>query len=208
MQASATVMAAMPSSSGGARGSTQGSWRPFTERVWALPSKVHVSWSWEMDDAGLMATRMTIGSPELMPPRVPPAWFDWQRSRPLLAPAKRSLWADPSILAARNPSPISKAFVAGRDIIAFARSASSLSKHGSPRPTGAPVTTQVQTPPVESSFLRSSWIRAAMRAAVAGCGHLVKIFFPWAYSRPNGSVDAGIGEPSAREYLLPALSTK
>ena len=66
-------MAVTASTTGTARGAMQGSCRPcmrssvgdrlrrFTERC-----------GLEMDGVGLMATRKTIGMPELMPPSTPP----------------------------------------------------------------------------------------------------------------------------------------
>ena len=49
-----------------------------------------------------------------------------------------------------KPEPISKPFTAPMEKMAFARTASSLSKTVSPMPAGMPVTTHSMTPPEES----------------------------------------------------------
>ena len=69
-----------------------------------------------------------------------------------------------------KPLPISKPFEAGSDISARARSASSLSKTGSPSPAGTPRATHSTTPPSESPRLRAASICAAISAAAAGSG--------------------------------------
>merc|ERR1719401_1931474 len=129
------TMAAMPSTSGGTRGITHGSWRPCTTNVWGSPSKLQVSCACEIDDTALTPMRKTMFSPELMPPSVPPAWFVLHFNRPLpILLEKQSLWLEPLKRQDLKPSPISKALTAGNDIIAFPSSASNLSKHGSPTP--------------------------------------------------------------------------
>ena len=61
----------------------------------------------------------------------------------------------PRIQVAPKPEPISKPFDAGKLSIAFAKSASSLSKTGSPSPGGTPRTTQAIVPPNESPSARA-----------------------------------------------------
>lgn len=55
--ASARTSAAMPSTRGGVRGSTQGSWRPLASRTTSSPPKVAVLWARPMVETGLTATR-------------------------------------------------------------------------------------------------------------------------------------------------------
>ena len=60
--------------------------------------------------------------------------------------------------------------VAGSESIAWASFASSLSKHGSPSPTGTPVATHFTTLPIESSAAFTTRTTEAMRAAVGALG--------------------------------------
>ena len=69
-----------------------------------------------------------------------------------------------------NPLPTSKPFVAGRLIIAFARSASSLSNTGAPSPRGHPRTMHVTTPPHESPLTRTSSMASIILSALASFG--------------------------------------
>ena len=82
---------------------------------------------------GLKATRKKIGSPLLMPPWMPPERLVVVRTLPA-SMTKASLCSEPRSRVPAKPLPISKPLVAGRLIIALARSASSLSKTGSPEP--------------------------------------------------------------------------
>ena len=64
----------------------------------------------------------------------------------------------------RNPDPISKPLVDGIESMACARTASNLSKHGSPRPRGQFRMTQVTAPPRESSAALAAliaWLSAS-----------------------------------------------
>jgi hypothetical protein len=93
-------------------------------------------------------------SPLLIPPCTPPELFVVVRifsSRT----SKGSLCSEPFIRVAAKPEPISKPFEAGKLNIAFARSASSLSKTGSPSPAGTPRITHSITPPNESPSSRT-----------------------------------------------------
>lgn len=67
-----------------------------------------------------------------------------------------------------KPLPTSKPLVAGIDSMALARSASSRSKTGAPRPGGRLRMRQRIIPPTESPWERMSLIRAIMRSAVSG----------------------------------------
>ena len=67
-----------------------------------------------------------------------------------------------------KPDPISNPFVAGILIMAFASSASSLSKIGAPRPAGQLRMTHSTTPPMELPSERTSLIRSIMVSTTAG----------------------------------------
>ena len=122
---------------------------------------------------GLKATRRTMSSPLEMPPCTPPEWFVVVRGRPSGPGTKGSLCSRPVIRVAPNPEPISNPFVAGSDMIALARSASSLSNTGSPHPGGTERATHVTTPPSESPSRRAASIASVIRAAAAGSGQRV-----------------------------------
>mmetsp|Transcript_20155 Transcript_20155/g.40447 ORF Transcript_20155/g.40447 Transcript_20155/m.40447 type:complete len:229 (-) Transcript_20155:719-1405(-) len=226
-----TTIAAIPSTRGGARGRTQGSCRPFTSSVSIFPENRQDSCWMEMDDTALMATRKTKFCPDAMPPSVPPAWFvllnsTGTGSEEETAPAaagdgtcaasegslatNKSLCSDPLMDTPANPSPNSKPFVAGRESIALAISASNLSKQGSPTPMGMLETAVVRMPPVESWASLSSPMCAAIRAAVGGCGHLVWTTFrsfSASFSPPLADADAfGRGSPVLLQYETPFTS--
>jgi hypothetical protein len=57
--------------------------------------------------------------------------------------------------------------VAGRDIMALASSASSLSNTGAPNPFGHPLTTHVTSPPQESPLVRTSLMTAGSTGGVS-----------------------------------------
>ncbi len=63
----------MASPTGTARMPTQGSWRPLVEISVSLPKRSMVRRGVRIDDVGFTAKRATIGWPEEMPPRMPPA---------------------------------------------------------------------------------------------------------------------------------------
>ena len=81
-----------------------------------------------------------------------------------------SLCSMPVMRVPAKPLPISKPFEAGSDSSARARSASSLSKTGSPSPAGTPRATHSTTPPSESPRARAASMRSAISAAAAGSG--------------------------------------
>jgi len=78
-----------------------------------------------IDDVGLTAKRTTTSCPVLIPPRMPPAWFD-EYSGPSSPMKISSALSRPVSAAAAMPSPISTPLTALIDIIAAARSVSSL----------------------------------------------------------------------------------
>eukprot|EP00465_Bigelowiella_longifila_P010383 CAMPEP_0185266398 /NCGR_PEP_ID=MMETSP1359-20130426/30942_1 /TAXON_ID=552665 /ORGANISM="Bigelowiella longifila, Strain CCMP242" /LENGTH=154 /DNA_ID=CAMNT_0027856191 /DNA_START=488 /DNA_END=949 /DNA_ORIENTATION=- len=67
-------------------------------------------------------------------------------SGPDAAAMSGSLCSEPNISVALNPEPTSNPLVAGMDMIALARSASSLSKTGDPSPAGTRRATHSTTP--------------------------------------------------------------
>ena len=83
---------------------------------------------------------------------------------------KASLLSKPVDCATAKPSPISKPFTAPIDIIALPKFASSLSKTGSPRPTGSPVTIHSHIPPAEFLFSIHSLRYSEALAAASASG--------------------------------------
>ena len=86
-------------------------------------------------------------------------------NRPSGRRTNKSLCLLPGTSVPRNPDPISKAFVAGIDSIAWASIASNLSKTGSPSPGGTLRITQVIVPPIESCASFARMIRCARKAS-------------------------------------------
>ena len=127
----------------------------------------------EIVAVGLNATRTSISCPFEMPPCTPPDRFVAVAGRPSGPGTNWSLCSRPVMSAAAKPDPISKPFDAGNDIVAFARSASSLSNTGSPQPAGTPRATQVTTPPSESPSRRARSIAATISSAASGSGQRV-----------------------------------
>ena len=72
----------MASTSGTARGSTHGSWRPRGCRVTSLPASSTVCCGRRIVAVGLNAARTTIASPFEMPPCTPPERLVRVRTRP------------------------------------------------------------------------------------------------------------------------------
>ena len=142
---SRTTIAAMLSTTGTALLTTQGSWRPWASKIVFSPLKLQVSYSNPIVETGLNATLKYIFSPLVIPPKVPPALFVIGFKFLNL-----SLWILPFSFVPSNPDPNSNPFVAGILIIAWAKTAWNLSKHGSPNPIGHPLITQVTVPPIES----------------------------------------------------------
>jgi len=116
-----------------------------------LPLRSIVFCAFPTEGMGLQATRTTMSSPLVMPPRTPPALFV---ANPF--GVRGSLCLDPVILAASKPEPTSTPLTVPTPIRAFARSASILSNTGSPSPGGHPFTTISTIPPRVSPSLRAS----------------------------------------------------
>lgn len=86
------------------------------------------------------------------------------------ATMKGSLCSLPRTSHPPKPDPISNPLVAGMESIACASLASSLSKQGSPRPTGTLRITQVTVPPIESLRSRIWAMRSDILDAVGSSG--------------------------------------
>ena len=142
---------------GTARGSTQASWRPLPWSSLFSPSLVTVCWLVMIVAVGLKAMRKKMSSPFEMPPWMPPERLLAVRTRPF-SMTKGSLCSRPVSWVPAKPEPISKPLVAGIESMALARSASSLSKIGSPRPAGQLRMTHSITPPTELPSLRMALI--------------------------------------------------
>mmetsp|Transcript_6151 Transcript_6151/g.18635 ORF Transcript_6151/g.18635 Transcript_6151/m.18635 type:complete len:250 (-) Transcript_6151:424-1173(-) len=169
-------MATMESTIGTALGTTQGSWRPLKTVSTSSPSLVTVFCLMAIVEVGLNAMRRTMFSPFEIPPWMPPDLFVFVLI--LLLPSmssstvmNSSLCSLPAIRVEANPLPISNPLVAGRDIMALASSASSLSKTGEPSPQGQFLTTQVTVPPHESLCLLMSSMAFTIFSEVSSCGH-------------------------------------
>ncbi|MNE42793.1 hypothetical protein D3C80_1369410 [compost metagenome] len=104
-----------------------------------------------MLEVGLSARWATIGWPEEMPPRMPPALLDRKPSGVSSSRCSVPRWATEA-----KPAPISTPLTALMLISAWASSASRRSKIGSPRPGGTPSATTVIFAPTES-WSRRSW---------------------------------------------------
>lgn len=191
------TIAAIASTIGTARGTTQGSCRPFASRMPSLPPKSTVFCACPIVAGGLKPTRKKIWAPFDIPPCTPPELLVlvFKRFERGLSPfvmasggalgeastpdwlgatgtedTKASLWIEPGTAQPPKPEPISKPFVAGILSMPWARQASNLSKHGSPRPTGQLRITQVTVPPIESFLSRNSAILSAIRSAASLLG--------------------------------------
>ncbi len=147
------------------RGIAAISCRPFIEIVVEFPDWSIVSCSILIEGIGLTATRITISSPLDMPARIPPALFV-EKPRGVM----ESLFSEPFMAAALKPEPISTPLTAPMLIRAFARSASSLSNTGSPKPCGIPFARISTTPPIESPSFFTLTTRFSMFSAAAISG--------------------------------------
>ena len=114
------------------RGIADISCRPLMEIVRWRFSMSMVCCSIRMDGIGLTATLKIISSPFEIPARMPPELLDEKPCGVI-----GSLFSDPSNRDALKPAPISTPLTAPMLINALAKSASSLSKTGSPKPAGA-----------------------------------------------------------------------
>ena len=141
----------MASTIGTARGSTQGSWRPWASRVGGVACWVDGVLR-EPDRGRRLEGDAHHDRPRrcVMPPCTPPERLVRVRGRPSGPGSKASLCSIPVRRVPAKPLPISKPLAAGSEISAFASSASSLSKTGSPSPAGRGATTHSTTPPSES----------------------------------------------------------
>ena len=118
---------------------------------------------------GFTAILKVIWFPLEIPPRIPPALFVSKTGIPFSACILSLFWL-PVRSAAANPAPNSIPFTAPIESIAFASSASSLSKTGSPSPAGQPFITHSTIPPALSQFLRSSSIFSSIFFAASLSG--------------------------------------
>ena len=156
----------MASQTGMMRGMTQASCLPRTAIFRGFPWTSIVSCSRAMEAMGLQAARITISCPVVIPASTPPAWLLLNPPGPM-----GSLLCEPFIRAASNPAPISTPFTVPMPMRAAARSASILSKTGSPSPAGQPVTRISTMPPrLSPSRFASSSFRSILFAASAS-GH-------------------------------------
>ena len=116
-----------------------------------------------MLEVGLTAMRTSTCCPDEMPPSVPPASFD---RKPCGVISSRC--CEPRCSTQAKPAPISTPLTALMLIIACARSASSRSNAGSPRPGGTPVATTLTRAPMNGprDAARRSWLRVQARAQV------------------------------------------
>ena len=128
---------------------------------------------------------------------------------------KGSLCTDPGISQPPKPDPISKPLVAGMLSIACASIASSLSKTGSPSPTGALRITHVTVPPMLSFASRYLAIESVMRAeaSVSGqrtgrCASTCSRVMVCKRERYFGLVAAEAGEVAGKRYSEPTEVTK
>src|SRR6266581_2310155 len=168
---SRTVIAAAFSTTGTARGTMQGSWRPVTTTfVGCIVSRSTDRCGLAIDAVGLTTTRNVTGMPSVIPPRIPPAWFVAVTTRPA-STTNGSLCSLPRIAAARKPAPNSMPLTAGIENIRCAKADSTESKNGSPTPAGRPVTAASMTPPTLSRSLRAASISAIMRSAASRSAH-------------------------------------
>mmetsp|Transcript_6484 Transcript_6484/g.19173 ORF Transcript_6484/g.19173 Transcript_6484/m.19173 type:complete len:283 (-) Transcript_6484:384-1232(-) len=173
---SAKTIATIESTMGTALGTTQGSCLPLKTVSTSSASLVTVFCLMAMVEVGLKAMWRTMFSPFEMPPWMPPDLFVFVLI--LLLPAmssstavtNSSLCSLPVMVVDENPLPISKPLVAGRDIMALASSASSLSKTGDPKPQGQFLTTQVTVPPHDSLCLLMLSISLIILSEVSSCG--------------------------------------
>ena len=161
----------MASTIGTARGTTHGSCRPRALSSVSTPSRFTVFCACVIVDVGLNAIFISIISPLEMPPWIPPERFVRVRKPFSLSMKNSSLCSLPFCNVPSKPLPISKPFVAGKLNIAFAKSASSLSNAGAPKPRGGLRTTHVTTPPHESPFTRTSSIASIIFCAQLSSGH-------------------------------------
>ena len=125
-----------------------------------------------------------------MPPWMPPELLVAVCREPSPVGRKASLCSLPLSKVPAKPEPISNPLVAGSDITALARSASSLSNTGMPRPIGAWRTRQVITPPQESPSRPIASMRSIIWAAMAWSGQRTIFASTAARVTCSGSIEA------------------
>ena len=135
----------------------QGSCLPFIVNWISFFWSSMVSWVKEMEGVGLKYVLNTIWSELEIPPSIPPALFVSKTVFPSLT-LILSLLSEPFFVEEEKPEPISKPFTAPRENMAWARTASSLSKAGSPSPEGTPSILHSTTLPTLSPVLLASSI--------------------------------------------------
>lgn len=143
-------MAAIASTTGTARGKTQGSCRPCALKVTASPCRFTVCCDCKIVATGLKATRKKMSCPLLRPPCMPPLWLVRVVTPPRPLGKNTSFCSLPRAVTPAKPSPYSKPFTALMPSIALPSAACSLSNSGSPKPTGHPFITQLIMPPMVS----------------------------------------------------------
>src|SRR5659263_57730 len=173
---STSTSATIASATGTMRGGIDGSWRPVIFiRVSFIALRSTVRCSLEIDGVGFTAILQTIGSPLLIPPRIPPALFVIGFGFPSNIFIGSFIWL-PFISADLNPAPISTPFTAPMLINPLASSALSLSKTGSPTPAGIPIPIISTIPPTLSPSPLAAWIIASICKAASGSAHLTGFF--------------------------------
>ena len=120
-----------------------------------------------------------MGMPFDMPPSTPPASFFAVRRRPSTT-TNGSLCSEPRMPAARKPAPNSMPFTAGMANMIFESSPSTVSKNGSPRPTGTPSQMQLTTPPTLSWSSQASSISWRIASANSSLAARTSFSFAWA----------------------------
>src|SRR5699024_4607406 len=133
---SSKVSAVTASTTGTARGTIQGSWRPWmVRRVFSMVFRSTVSCSRGMEAVGLKPTFTTRCIPVVMPPSTPPAWLV-RVETVVPSVTKGSLCSLPRMPAAAKPSPKDTPRTAGMPKRAPASRFSTPSNMGSPTPAG------------------------------------------------------------------------
>ena len=188
----------MASTTGTARPQIVGSRRVMGDRmVSSMVAMLTVFCGIEMVEVGLTATRPRISSPFEIPPRMPPAWFVSNVTRPFSSRPIRSLSSEPLRLADSKPSPISQPFTDGMLITAYAMRALSLSNTGSPTPGGTPTARNSRMPPQVSPSSLISRVRSIIVFAASRSGQRMGVCSMWALISSRLIALAVLGMPSS-----------
>ena len=163
------AIAAIASTTGTARGSTQGravrelsasSRSLYVHRLlWLQQGGHRLEGHAEVDV-------LSVGDAALYAAAVVGLGGDRGRSRA----TKRSFTSEPRLVATSKPSPYSKPLTALMLSMAAPSSACSLPNSGSPSPTGQPLMTQVMTPPMVSPSAFTSLMSCSISTAFSGSG--------------------------------------